>query len=76
MDMTFQQYIDNPLGKKSAVFSQREMYKDLYTQKEASIDFNKKCLWRRNTVVNALKKVPGDELFEVLLERSCICIYL
>lgn len=31
--MTFQQYIDNPLGKKSAVFSQRDMYKDLYTKK-------------------------------------------
>lgn len=37
MDMTFQQYIDNPLGKKSAVFSQREMYKDLYTQKYGAI---------------------------------------
>lgn len=33
MDMTFQQYIDNPMGKKNAVFSQRQMYKDLYTQK-------------------------------------------
>lgn len=31
--MTFGQYIDNPLGKKSAVFSQRDMYKDLYTKK-------------------------------------------
>ena len=44
--------------------------KDLYTQKEASIDFNKKCLWRRNTVVNALKKVPGDELFETVYSIS------
>jgi len=33
MDMTFQQYIDNPLGKKNAVFSQRDMYRALYTDK-------------------------------------------
>lgn len=39
MDMTFQQYIDNPLGKKNAVFSQRDMYKNLYTDK-----FNKVLL--------------------------------
>ena len=31
--MTFQQYIDNPLGKRNAVFSQRDMFKQLYTQK-------------------------------------------
>lgn len=31
--MTFQQYIENPLGVKNAVFSQRDMYKQLYTQK-------------------------------------------
>ena len=31
--MTFQQYIENPLGKRNAVFSQRDMYKQLYTQK-------------------------------------------
>lgn len=35
--MTFQQYIDNPLGKKSAVFSQREMYKELYTKKYGAV---------------------------------------
>lgn len=33
MQMTFQQYIDNPLGKRNAVFSQRNLYKDLYTDK-------------------------------------------
>ena len=31
--MTFQQYIDNPLGRKNAVFSQREMFKEVYTKK-------------------------------------------
>lgn len=35
--MTFQQYIDNPLGKKAAVFSQRDMYKDLYTKKYGAV---------------------------------------
>ena len=35
--MTFQEYIYNPLGKKSAVFSQRDMYKDLYTKKYGAI---------------------------------------
>ena len=35
--MTFQQYIDNPMGKKAAVFSQREMYKDLYTKKYGAV---------------------------------------
>lgn len=37
MDMTYQQYIDNPLGKKSAVFSQRDMYKELYTKKYGAV---------------------------------------
>lgn len=33
MEMTFQQYIDNPMGKRNAVFSQRDMYKTMYTEK-------------------------------------------
>ena len=33
MDMTFQQYIDNPMGKKNAVFSQRDVFKKIYTEK-------------------------------------------
>ena len=31
--MTFDQYINNPMGIKNAVFSAREMYKGLYTEK-------------------------------------------
>lgn len=31
--MTFRQYIDNPLGKGNAVFSQRDLFKELYTGK-------------------------------------------
>ena len=33
MEMSFQQYIDNPMGKRNAVFSQRELFKNLYTEK-------------------------------------------
>lgn len=31
--MTFQQYVDNPMGKKNAVFSQRDIYKSQYTKR-------------------------------------------
>lgn len=33
MEMSFQNYIDNPLGKRNAVFSQREVFKGIYTEK-------------------------------------------
>ncbi len=33
MEMTFQQYIDNPMGKRNAVFSQRELFKAMYVEK-------------------------------------------
>lgn len=33
MEMSFKQYIENPMGKHNAVFSQRDMYKNLYTEK-------------------------------------------
>ena len=33
MEMTFKQYIDNPMGKRNAVFSQRDIYRALYTDK-------------------------------------------
>lgn len=36
--MTFQQYIDNPLGKKNAVFHNREMYKTMYTEKFGAVN--------------------------------------
>lgn len=31
--MTFDQYIQNPMGKNNAVFSQRELFRNLYTNK-------------------------------------------
>lgn len=33
MALTLQAYIENPLGKKNAVFSNRDMYRKLYTEK-------------------------------------------
>lgn len=33
MEMTFDQYIQNPMGISNAVFSNRNMYRDLYTSK-------------------------------------------
>ena len=33
MEMTFQQYIDNPMGKRNAVFSQRDVFKKIYIEK-------------------------------------------
>lgn len=33
MNMTFDEYISNPMGKKNAVFSNREMFKTMYKQK-------------------------------------------
>ena len=31
--MTFDEYIKNPMGKQNAVFSQRQMYMDIYSRK-------------------------------------------
>lgn len=33
MEMTYEQYIDNPMGKKNAVFSLRDIFKKIYTDK-------------------------------------------
>lgn len=33
MKMTFDEYIKNPMGKENAVFSQRNLFKELYTKK-------------------------------------------
>lgn len=33
MQMSFRQYIDNPMGKRNAVFSQRDVFKQVYTEK-------------------------------------------
>ena len=33
MEMTFLDYTQNPMGRKNAVFSQRDMYRNIYTEK-------------------------------------------
>lgn len=33
MEMTFQQYVDNPLGRKNAAFSQRDAFRRMFTDK-------------------------------------------
>ena len=33
MDMTFDDYIQNPMGRENAVISNRNMYRDLYKAK-------------------------------------------
>ena len=36
--MTFDQYIDNPLGKKNAVFHNKDMFKAMYTEKFGAVN--------------------------------------
>ena len=33
MERSFKEYISNPLGNKNTVFSSREMYRNMYTEK-------------------------------------------
>ncbi len=40
--------------------------KDLHHETEAEINFNKKFKGKKEEVINLLKKVPGEELFEVV----------
>ena len=37
MNITFDQYINNPMGEKSSVVTQRGMYKELYSNKLGKI---------------------------------------
>lgn len=81
MEMTFQQYIDNPLGKRNAVFSQRDMYKNLYTDK-----FNKLVLREAGKIVSMLYidkrlnryiihvKVPSESVKNYYYD-AVVCFY-
>ena len=40
--------------------------KDIHHDKETSIDFKKTCKGDRKELINLLKKVPGEELFETV----------
>ena len=67
MEMSFQQYIDNPMGKKNAVFSQRDLYKKLYTEKfdklilreAGKIDF-KLYIDKKKDIYVAHIKIPSE----------------
>lgn len=58
MQMSFSQYIDNPLGKRNAVFSQRDMFKALYTEK-----FNKVMLREAGKINYRLYHNKKDDMF-------------
>ena len=55
--MTFPEYIQNPAGKQNAVFSQREMYRTIYTQK---LD---KILLMENNKIDYTLYTNGDEYY-------------
>ena len=57
MKMTFSEYIQNPAGKQNAVFSQREMYRTIYTQK---LD---KILLRENNKIDYTLYTNGNEYY-------------
>ncbi len=57
MKMTYPEYIQNPAGRQNAVFSQREMYKTIYTQK---LD---KILLRENNKIDYTLYTKDDEYY-------------
>ena len=57
--MTLPEYIKNPMGKENAVFSQREMFRELYTDK-----FNKVMLREAGTLKARFFK-DGDSRFTI-----------
>lgn len=69
MEMTFRQYIDNPLGVKGAVYSQRDMMKTMYTNKfdalflreAGKIDFRLLYDKRKDEYYIHLK-IPSEEI--------------
>ena len=48
------------------VDKQKLTVKNLNNEREVSIDFRKKCKGNRGELINLLKKVPGEELFETV----------
>lgn len=58
MEMTFNGYINNPMGHKNAVFSQRDVYKKLYTEK-----FNKVTLREGGKFIYTLYKDKSSDTY-------------
>lgn len=77
MKMTFDQYIQNPMGVKNAVFSSREMYRNMYTVKLDAIMVRESgkanyFLFKDNERYIALIKTPSENLdnfyYDVVIE--------
>ena len=77
MEMTFDEYIQNPMGVANAVISNRVMYRDLYTQKldfilvreAGNIEYH---LYKKNDNYIAYLKIPSEVVdkfyYDVLIE--------
>lgn len=77
--MTFDEYIQNPMGIKNAVFSNREMYRTLYTEKLNKILVRESgkvvyYLYKSKSKYYAYIKVPSelikDFYYDVVIEFS------
>jgi len=77
--MTFDQYIQNPMGNKNAVMSNREMYRTMYTDKLNKILVRESgkveyYLYKSKSKYYALIKVPSEVVpkftYDVLIEFS------
>ncbi|MGL5753059.1 MAG: hypothetical protein ACRCXT_21130 [Paraclostridium sp.] len=77
MKMTFDQYIMNPMGMKNAVFSARNMYRELYTEKLKLIMLRETGKVQYYTYINKDKyylyiKIPSEVIenfyYDVVIE--------
>ena len=67
MERSFKEYISNPLGNKNTVFSSREMYKNMYTEKynllmvreNSNIKYN---LYKDKNNYYILLKIPSEKV--------------
>lgn len=67
MKMTFSEYIQNPAGKQNAVFSQREMYRAIYTQK-----LDKLLLRENNKIDYNLYTDKGDYYIHIKIPSETV----
>ena len=79
--MTFNDYINNPMGKKNAVFTQREMFRSMYADKldkilvreNGKIDF-KTYVDKKNDKYYVYIKIPSEVIakfyYDVVIEFS------
>ena len=77
MEMTFDQYINNPMGIKNSVISNREMYRTMYTEKLSKILLRENGkvsyqLFRNKTNFFIYIKIPSEAIedfyYDVVVE--------